>query len=170
VVGYRLTIAGVTRSALGEAPSGHGNITAIGLAQAFNRVWVKRDLGVFPYRQPRQWLEYDAQKKRFTDAALSRPALPVSVGHGDLRIRGGPRAGRPLSWAPTMTLPTLNAFPAAPGMSGYGRHPSRFPTEGTVKSPLNTQRWGNRPVPGSAPGHRHHDCLMPTCFGSWTYS
>jgi hypothetical protein len=81
VVVCRLTIAGVTRSDVGEAPPNDENTATTALAQAFKRACVKFGLGAYLYRLPRTWVEYDAQRKRFTDAALRRLTAAVSGGN-----------------------------------------------------------------------------------------
>ena len=97
-----LTIAGVTRSDVGEAAPNDENTATSALAQAFKRACVKYGLGAYLYRLPRTWVEYDAQKKCFTDAALARLQRGVSngngTGNGDLVVPAGPHAGKPLSW------------------------------------------------------------------------
>ena len=82
VVLCRLTICGVTRSDVGEAPPNDENTATTALAQAFKRACVKFGLGAYLYRLPRMWVEYDAQRKRFTDAALARLQQAVSSGNG----------------------------------------------------------------------------------------
>jgi hypothetical protein len=82
VVVCRLTICGVTRSDVGEAPPNDENTATTALAQAFKRACVKFGLGAYLYRLPRQWVEFDAKRKRFTDAALARLQQAVSQGNG----------------------------------------------------------------------------------------
>jgi hypothetical protein len=72
VVLCRLTIGGVTRSDIGEADPEDQNTATSALAQAFKRACVKFGLGAYLYRMPRRWEEYDAQARRFGDAALER--------------------------------------------------------------------------------------------------
>jgi hypothetical protein len=98
VVVCRLTIAGVTRSDVGEAPQGDENTATTALAQAFKRACVKFGLGAYLYRLPRQWVDYDAQRKRFTNAAVANLQKSVSGGNGDPHIPEGPYAGKSLSW------------------------------------------------------------------------
>jgi hypothetical protein len=81
VVLCRLTLAGVTRADVGEASSSDENTATTALAQAFKRACVKFGLGAYLYRLPRLWVEYDPQKKRFTDAAMRRLATAVSDGN-----------------------------------------------------------------------------------------
>ena len=81
VVLCRLTLAGVTRADVGEASSSDENTATTALAQAFKRACVKFGLGAYLYRLPRPWVEYDSQKKRFTDAALHRLGTAVSDGN-----------------------------------------------------------------------------------------
>ena len=81
VVVCRLTVCGVIRSDVGEAPPNDENTATTALAQAFKRACVKFGLGAYLYRLPRQWVEYDAQRKRFTDAALARLQQSVSSGN-----------------------------------------------------------------------------------------
>jgi hypothetical protein len=72
VVLCRLTVGGVTRSDIGEADPEDQNTATSALAQAFKRACVKFGLGAYLYRMPRRWEEYDAQARRFSDAALLR--------------------------------------------------------------------------------------------------
>jgi len=82
VVVCRLMVCGVTRSDVGEAPPNDENTATTALAQAFKRACVKFGLGAYLYRLPRMWVEYDQQRKRFTDAALARLQQSVSLGNG----------------------------------------------------------------------------------------
>ena len=72
VVLCRLTVGGVTRSDIGEADPEDQNTATSALAQAFKRACVKFGLGACLYRMPRRWEAYDAQARRFSDAALLR--------------------------------------------------------------------------------------------------
>ena len=81
VVLCRLTIAEVTRADVGEASSNDENTATTALAQAFKRACVKFGLGAYLYRLPRLWVEYDAQRRCFTDAAMARLQQAVSVGN-----------------------------------------------------------------------------------------
>ena len=63
---------GLPRPNVGEAAPDDDNTATSALAQAFKRACVKFGLGAYLYRLPRQWVEYDAQRKRFTEAALVR--------------------------------------------------------------------------------------------------
>jgi hypothetical protein len=72
VVLCRLTVGGVTRADIGEADPDDQNTATSALAQAFKRACVKFGLGAYLYRLPRRWEEYDAQARRFSDAALLR--------------------------------------------------------------------------------------------------
>lgn len=81
VVLCRLTIAGVTRCDVGEAPPNDENTATTALAQAFKRACVKFGLGAYLYRLPRTWVEYDSQRKRFTKEALRQLSGAVSAGN-----------------------------------------------------------------------------------------
>ena len=81
VVVCRLTVSGVTRSDVGEAPPNDENTATTALAQAFKRACVKFGMGAYLYRLPRQWVEYDAQKRRFTDKALAQLQQAISDGN-----------------------------------------------------------------------------------------
>ena len=113
VVLCRLTICGVTRADVGEAPPNDENTATTALAQAFKRACVKFGLGAFLYRLPRMWVEYDAQRKCFTDAALVRLQRTVSQGNGSsgnghggdgkdahryVVVPAGEYAGKTLGW------------------------------------------------------------------------
>jgi len=82
VVLCRLTMCGVTRSDVGEAPPNDENTATTALAQAFKRACVKFGLGAYLYRLPRTWVEYDAQKRRFTDKALLQLQQAITRGNG----------------------------------------------------------------------------------------
>jgi hypothetical protein len=66
VVLCRLTVAGVTRADIGEAEPGDRNTATSALAQAFKRAAVKFGVGRYLYDLPKTWVDYDAQRKRFT--------------------------------------------------------------------------------------------------------
>jgi hypothetical protein len=92
VVLCRLTVAGVTRSDVGEAAASDENTATTALAQAFKRACVKFGLGAYLYRLPRTWVEYDPQRKGFTDKALAQLRGAVSGGNG--RPHNGDRPAR----------------------------------------------------------------------------
>jgi hypothetical protein len=70
VVLCRLSVCGVTRSDIGEAPKGDQNTAASALVQAFKRACVKFGVGRYLYDLPKTWVDYDPQRKRFTHRAL----------------------------------------------------------------------------------------------------
>ncbi len=72
VVLCQLTVCGVTRSDIGEAPANDRNTATSALSQAFKRAAVKFGVGRYLYDLPATWADYDARKRRFTDAALKR--------------------------------------------------------------------------------------------------
>jgi hypothetical protein len=92
VVLCRLTVGSVTRSDIGEADPEGQNTATSALAQAFKRACVKFGLGAYLYRMPRRWEEYDAQARRFTDAALLR-LRQLAGGSGADRDGRRPRYG-----------------------------------------------------------------------------
>lgn len=98
VVVCRLTLCGVARSDVGEAPQSDENTATTALAQAFKRACVKFGMGAYLYRLPRLWVEYDAQRKGFTAAAEAQLTQAISVGNGPMTIPAGPHAGKPLTW------------------------------------------------------------------------
>jgi hypothetical protein len=65
-----LTIGGVTRCDVGEEEAIDKNTTTSAAAQAFKRAAAKFGLGRYIYHLPQMWVDYDAQKRRFTDSAL----------------------------------------------------------------------------------------------------
>ncbi len=69
VVLCRLTICGVTRSDIGEAPKGDQNTATSALVQAFKRACVKFGVGRYIYDLPKAWVDYDPQRKRLTRKA-----------------------------------------------------------------------------------------------------
>ena len=94
VVLCRLTVGGVTRSDIGEADPEDQNTATSALAQAFKRACVKFGLGAYLYRMPRRWEEYDAQARRFSDAAMVRlRQLAQAQRSGGDRGDGPPRYG-----------------------------------------------------------------------------
>lgn len=127
VVLCRLTIAGVTRADVGEASSNDENTATSALAQAYKRACVKFGLGAYLYRLPRMWVEYDAQRKGFTDAALAKlaklaggpgPAKPAAGGNGD-RPEGAKVNGNGDQPAPTPTPDTAKVN--GNGANGNGK-------------------------------------------------
>jgi hypothetical protein len=107
VVLCRLTIAGVTRCDVGEAAPNEQNTATTALAQAFKRACVKFGMGAYLYRLPRMWVEYDFQRKCFTDAALTRLQRAISTGNGHgngngahvpMTVPAGEYAGKTLAW------------------------------------------------------------------------
>jgi hypothetical protein len=101
-----LSVCGVARTDVGECDFSDSNAITTAAAQAFKRACVKFGLGAYLYRLPRLWVEYDAQRKGFTDAALARLQQAVSSGNrsqpgngnGDLRVPAGEYAGKSLEW------------------------------------------------------------------------
>jgi hypothetical protein len=69
VVLCELTVCGVTRSDIGEASPGDRNTATSALAQAFKRAAVKFGIGRYLYDLPKQWVDWDADRKRFTPQA-----------------------------------------------------------------------------------------------------
>ena len=67
-----LTIYGVTRWDIGEKDSANANTAITALAQSFKRACVKFGLGRHLYAIESVWVAYDADKKRFTDQALTQ--------------------------------------------------------------------------------------------------
>jgi hypothetical protein len=66
-----LTIYGVTRCDVGEEVATDKNTTTSAAAQAFKRAAAKFGLGRYIYHLPQIWVDYDKQKSRFTDQALT---------------------------------------------------------------------------------------------------
>ncbi len=83
VVLCRLTVAGVTRSDIGEAPTGDRNTATSALAQAFKRAAVKFGIGRYLYDLPKTWVDYDPQRKRFT-AEGRRELRAILDGGGEI--------------------------------------------------------------------------------------
>ena len=103
IVTCALTVAGVTRQAIGEslqASARHDGSTVIeenaatsAEAQAFKRACSAFGLGRYLYSVPQVWAEYDAQRRQFTPAARPGPARDAA--HGQVRARGqAPRQPR----------------------------------------------------------------------------
>jgi len=107
VVLCKLTVAGVTRSDIGEASPGDRNTATSALAQAFKRAAVKFGIGRYLYDLPKQWVDYDAQRKTFTAGA-----------HRQLRAALEGKVERSSPTSPT-TSPTRSA-PTAKG-NGNGK-------------------------------------------------
>ena len=68
----RLTVAGVTRTDVGEADPNDANTLTSAFAQAFKRACSQFGLGRYLYRIPKVWCAYDAQSRKL----LEKPALP----------------------------------------------------------------------------------------------
>jgi hypothetical protein len=113
VVLCRLTIAGVTRTDIGEAESNDQNTATSALAQAFKRACARFGLGRYLYRLPKAWEEYDPQRKSFTDAALAR--LQRLVGGNAALPKPSGDSTQP---QPTETQPGGNGNNAQPGGNG----------------------------------------------------
>ena len=98
VVVCQLTLCGTTRSDVGECDLSDPNAVTMAKAQSFKRSATAFGLGAYLYRLPRQWVEYDARRKRFTDSALAQLQSVVG-GHGTpAKPTGGNRSQPP---APT---------------------------------------------------------------------
>lgn len=70
-----LTIDGVTRSSTGEPDKDSVNNELAGTVaegQAFKRACASFGLGRYLYSFPRMWVEYDAEKRKFSDAAIAK--------------------------------------------------------------------------------------------------
>lgn len=72
VVLCKLTVCGVTRCDIGEAPAVDQNTACSALAQAFKRAATKFGLGRYLYSLESQWVDYDAKHKRITEAGERR--------------------------------------------------------------------------------------------------
>lgn len=71
----RLTINGITRSSTGEMDSQdekNGLGGTVAEAQAFKRACAMFSLGRYLYDMPNQWVEFDNQRKRITEAGLAK--------------------------------------------------------------------------------------------------
>ncbi len=116
VVTCALTVAGVTRQAIGEslmAAQRHDGSTAIeenaatsAEAQAFKRACAMFGLGRYLYSVPQVWAEYDAARRTFTPPALAA-------------LREMLRTG-----AYTPPAASAPAGPAQPGAATAGSHPA----------------------------------------------
>jgi hypothetical protein len=88
----RLTIAGVTHTGDGECllAAGRGseqNAVTSATSQAFKRACAKHGLGRYLYGIPRVWMDYDAQKRCFTQPALAKLQRMLETGE-DPRSNG----------------------------------------------------------------------------------
>ncbi|MGC9335886.1 MAG: Rad52/Rad22 family DNA repair protein [Anaerolineae bacterium] len=70
VVLCRLSVCGVTRSDIGEAPKSDQNTATSALVQAFKRACVKFGVGRYLYDLPKTWVDYDPQRRRLTQRAM----------------------------------------------------------------------------------------------------
>lgn len=71
----RLTINGITRSSTGEMDSQdekNGLGGTVAEAQAFKRACAMFSLGRYLYDLPNQWVEFDNQRKRITEAGMTK--------------------------------------------------------------------------------------------------
>lgn len=59
-----LTICGITRSQVGEAPFSDENTATVAYSQAFRRACALFGLGAYLYDLPKTWVEYDAAARR----------------------------------------------------------------------------------------------------------
>jgi hypothetical protein len=69
VVLCHLTVGGVTRSDIGEADPHEANTATSALAQAFKRAAVKFGVGRYLYDLPKMWVDWDPERRRFTQRA-----------------------------------------------------------------------------------------------------
>jgi hypothetical protein len=110
IVTCALTVAGVTRQAIGEslqANARHDGSTVIeenaatsAEAQAFKRACSAFGLGRYLYSVPQVWAEYDAQRRQFTPAALHTLREMLRTGKYEPAANHGgngaaPRQGNP---------------------------------------------------------------------------
>ena len=105
VVLCQLSLTNVSRSDVGECDLSDPNAVTTAKAQSFKRACAAFGLGAYLYRLPRLRVEYDPQRKRFTDAALAHLERAISSGNGEsngdnghVLIPAGPHMGKPLSW------------------------------------------------------------------------
>lgn len=116
----RLTICGTTRTDVGECADNDQNTTTSASAQAFKRACSKFGLGRFLYRTGRQWVEYDAQRKTFTPAALAQ--LRRSIGtNGNTPSPSKPtntaKSNGPRTWAGAVVGAVVSS-----GLAEHARH------------------------------------------------
>jgi len=79
----KLTVAGVTRTDVGEADPEDANTLTSAFAQAFKRACTQFGLGRYLYRIPKVWCDYDPDGKKL----LETPALPQwAVPEGDAYV------------------------------------------------------------------------------------
>jgi hypothetical protein len=97
----RLTIAGVTHTGDGECllAANRGpeqNAVTSATSQAFKRACAKHGLGRYLYGIPRIWMDYDAQKRRFTHEAVARLQRMLETGeHPGDNGHGGQASRKP---------------------------------------------------------------------------
>jgi hypothetical protein len=104
----RLTIAGVTRSDVGECDLSDENAFTSAKAQAFKRACAAFGLGRYLYDLPKQWVEYDAQHRCITDAALTQLT-------NSLRQRAGQRSSA--TSGQSAAAPAVGGQPTPPAAS-----------------------------------------------------
>lgn len=75
----RLTIYGVVREDVGEFASDDVATFPTAVAQAFKRACSAFGLGRYLYSLPQVWAEYDADRRRFTDAGMAHLRKSLNV-------------------------------------------------------------------------------------------
>ena len=140
IVTCALTVAGVTRQAIGEslqASARHDGSTVIeenaatsAEAQAFKRACSAFGLGRYLYSVPQVWAEYDAQRRQFTPAAVvalremlrtgkyEPPATASGNGHASAASANGASSGNGHAPAPATSDAANAATPACPKCGG----------------------------------------------------
>lgn len=95
VVLCRLTVAGVTRSDVGESEANDQNTATSAVAQAFKRAAVKFGLGRYLYSLPKTWVAYDEKRRSFTPEGLAQ-LRRVAAGESpaSATAKGSPRPAR----------------------------------------------------------------------------
>ncbi len=140
IVTCALTVAGVTRQAIGEslqASARHDGSTVIeenaattAEAQAFKRACSAFGLGRYLYSVPQVWADYDSAKRQFTPTAVlalremlrsgkyEPPAASNGNGHASATGANGNGTGGNGHPAATATGDTSGATPACPKCGG----------------------------------------------------
>ena len=109
VVLSSLTSNRVTRTDVGETKIDDENAATSSVAQAFKRACVQWGLGLYIYRLPKKWVDYDADRKRITPQAIIELNRLASATAGTVAVAGGeeePQAGVPSN--PSAMLKALN--------------------------------------------------------------
>jgi hypothetical protein len=119
-----LTLFGVPKSDVGTADEdddgSQASLSKSAYSDALKRAAVKWGIGRYLYRLSKQWVDYDAARKRLTET----PDLPAwALPEAEKRSNGSPGNGKPAASRPAETKPELEKARAVVLPFGTRSHP-----------------------------------------------